>query len=134
MQEIVPTESLGPIKLTAGVRPRHVLVKLFAAFVGIAMLSGVSLLNAYLLTEHLHLPRGQQGTVTGDLSFWTEVVALLLFYPFGILADRIGRRPVISFGMFMIGIGYGLMPFATTAGELLAARLVYAVGMAATAG
>ncbi len=134
MQEIVPTESLGPIKLAAGIRPRHVLAKLFAAFAGIAMLSGVSLLNAYLLTEHLHLPRGQQGTVTGDLSFWTEVVALCLFYPFGILADRIGRRPVISFGMFMIGIGYGLMPFTTTAGELLAARMVYAVGMAATAG
>ncbi len=62
------TKTLGPIQLAPGVQPRHVLAKLFVAFVAIAMLSGVSLLNAYLLTEHLHLPRGQQGAVTGDLS------------------------------------------------------------------
>ncbi|MAF83906.1 MAG: MFS transporter [Gammaproteobacteria bacterium] len=134
MEKSVAIKSLGPIQLAPGVQPGHVLTKLVAAFVGIAMLSGVSLLNAYLLTEHLNLPRGQQGAVTGDLSFWTEVVALCLFYPFGMLADRIGRRPVISFGLFMIGIGYGLMPFATTTGELLGARMIYAVGMAATAG
>jgi MFS family permease len=134
METVAATKTIGPIQLAPGVQPRHVLAKLFVAFVGIAMLSGVSLLNGYLLTEHLNLPRGQQGAVTGDLSFWTEIVALCLFYPFGMLADRIGRRPVITFGLLMMAIGYGLMPFTTTAGELLVARLVYAVGMAATAG
>ena len=134
MDKSLKTASLGPIQLAPGISPGHVLAKLFAAFVGIAMLSGVSLLNAFLLTEHLNLPRAQQGAVTGDLSFWTEIVALCLFYPFGMLADRIGRRPIISFGLLMIGIGYGLMPFATTFGELLAVRMICAVGMAATAG
>ena len=128
------TRSLGPIQLVPGVLPRHVYVKLLAAFVGIAMLAGGPLLNGYLLTEHLHIPRGQQGTVTGDLSFWVEVVAIFLFYPFGILADRIGRRPVITFGLVMISCGFYLMPFATTVSELLGARLVFAVGMASTAG
>ena len=134
METAPATRSIGPIHLAPGVLRRHVVAKLFSTFVGIAMLAGVSLLNGYLLTEHLNLPRGQQGTVTGDLSFWTEVVALLLFYPAGMLADRIGRRPVITFGIFTIGIGYGLMPFATTPAELLAYRVVYAIGMAATAG
>jgi len=87
------TRSLGPILLSPGVRPAHVYAKLFIAFVGIAMMAGVPLLNGYLLTEHLQLPRGQQGAVTGNLSFWVEVVAICLFYPFGMLSDRIGRRP-----------------------------------------
>lgn len=134
MEPATATKSIGPIKLAPGVEPRHVAVKLFVAFVGVAMLSGVPLLNGYLLAEHLNLPRGQQGTVTGDLSFWVEVVAICFFYPFGMLADRIGRRPVIVFGMTMMGISYCLMPFATTVSELLGARIVYAVGMAATAG
>ena len=134
MDNVAVTKSLGPIQLAPGVEPKHVLVKLFATLVGIAMLAGVPLLNGYLLTEHLHIPRGQQGTVTGDLSFWVEVVAICLFYPFGILSDRIGRRPVITFGLIMISIGYCLMPFATTISELLGARLVFAVGMASTAG
>jgi len=134
METAAATRSLGPIQLAPGVRPAHVVAKLFIAFIGIAMMSGVPLLNGYLLTEHLHLPRGQQGAVTGDLSFWVEIVALCLFYPFGMLADRVGRRPVITFGLVVVSIGYGLMPFATTVGELLGARLVFAVGMAATAG
>jgi MFS family permease len=134
METVAATRSLGPIQLAPGVRPAHVLAKLFAAFIGIAMLAGVHLLNGYLLTEHLNLPRGEQGAVTGDLTFWMEIVAICLFYPFGMLADRIGRRPVITFGLIMVSIGYAQMPFATTISELLGARLVFAVGMASTAG
>ncbi len=134
METAATTRSLGPIKLADGVLPRHVVAKLIATFVGIALLAGVPMLNGYLLTEHLNIPRGEQGTVTGDLSFWVEIVAIFLFYPFGVLADRIGRRPVITFGLITMSIGYALMPFATTVGELLVGRLIFAVGMASTAG
>jgi len=125
---------LGPIWLAPGITRVNVLTKFWTAFVTIAMLSGASLLLAYLLTEHLGIPRAQQGTVSGELSFWVEVVAILLYNPFGILADRIGRRPVYIIGMLFVGLGYGLMPFATTVSELLTYRLIFAVGMAATAG
>jgi len=125
---------IGPIWLAPGITRVNVLTKWWTAFVTIAMLSGASLLLAYLLTEHLNIPRAKQGTVSGELSFWVEVVAILLYNPFGILADRIGRRPVYIIGMLFVGLGYGLMPFATTASELLAYRLIFAVGMAATSG
>ena len=98
------------------------------------MLSGASILLSYLLVEHLKIPRPEQGTVTGELAFWVEVVAILMFNPFGVLADRVGRRPVYMIGMLLIGLGYGLMPFATSVSELLAYRLIFAVGMAAAAG
>jgi len=112
----------------------HVGTKLWAAFVGVAMLAGISFLQAYILTEHLNIPRSQQGTVSGDLSFWVEVVAIFLFTPVGVLADRIGRRPVYVGGIIIMGFGYGLVPFATSVAELMLFRLVITVGMVAVAG
>ncbi|MFW2403904.1 MAG: MFS transporter [Gammaproteobacteria bacterium] len=125
---------IGPIWLAPGITRVNVITKFWTAFVTVAMLSGASILQGYLLTEHLNIPRGQQGTVSGEISFWVEIVAILLFNPFGILADRIGRRPVYILGMLLVGTGFALAPFATTADELLAFRLIFAVGMAATAG
>ncbi len=125
---------LGPIELMPGVTPGNALVKLLAAFVGIGALSGIAILQSYIFNAHLHIPRGEQGTLAGNLAFWSEVVGLLLFFPFGIAADRIGRRPVLSFGFVMLALGWGLYPFATTANELLVYRFIYAVGAAATAG
>lgn len=97
------------------------------------MLTGMTFLQGYILTEHLGIPRAQQGKLTGDLQFWTEIVAVLLASPFGILSDRIGRRPVMVFGVCMFALGYALYPFAASADELLVYRLIYAVGAAACA-
>ncbi len=128
------SERLGPIYLAPGITRLNVSAKLFASFVSIAMLSGMSFLQGYILTEHLQIPRSQQGTISGDLAFWTEILALLLFNPFGIMADRIGRRPVLVFGLVMAGLSFGLYPFAQSTSELFVYRLVYAVGLAATSG
>ena len=125
---------LGPIWLSPGITRTNAITKFWTAFVTVAMLSGSSILQGYILTEHLDIPRSQQGTVSGEISFWVEIVAILLFNPFGILADRIGRRPVYIIGLLFVGVGFALIPFATTYNELLAYRLIFAVGMAATAG
>jgi MFS family permease len=134
---MTPSQKLyrfGPIDLAPGIRPAHVITKLYAAFIGVAMLSGIAFLQGYVLTEHLQIPRSQQGTVSGDLSFWVEVVAILLFMPTGVLIDRIGRRPVYVCGILIMGLGYGLVPFATSVPELALFRLIIAVGMVAVAG
>ena len=127
-------ERLGPILLAPGVSKGNVITKIYAAFVMVAMLTGMSFLQGYVLEVHLQVPRGQQGTISGDLTFWAEIVSLLLYNSFGVLSDRIGRRPVFVFGILIVGIAYGLYPFATSVGELLVYRLIYGVGVAATAG
>ena len=96
---------LGPIELTPGVTPVNAVVKLLGAFVGIGALSGIAILQSYIFNAHLHIPRGEQGTLAGNLAFWSEVVGLLLFFPFGIAADRIGRRPVLTFGFVLLARG-----------------------------
>lgn len=132
METMPKTERLGPIFLAPGISRTNVVTKIYASFIGVTMLTGMSFLQGYVLTEHLHIPREAQGTIAGDLTFWTEIVSLIMFNPFGILSDRIGRRPIFIFGILMIGICYGLYPFATSVGELLVYRLLYGVGVAAT--
>ncbi len=123
----------GPIWLMPGVTNTHVVTKLYGTFVGVAMLSGMHILQGYVLTEHLQIPHGQQGTISGNLTFWTEIVAIFMFTPFGALSDRIGRRPVYIIGILMAGLGYGLYPLATSIGELTAYRMIFAIGLAGTA-
>ena len=132
--ETAPGARLGPVELQPGVTRGHAVTKLYASGVTIAALTGMSLLQGYILTEHLDIPRRAQGTVSGDLSFWTEIVMLMFFIPFGVLADRIGRRPVYVLGIILIGTGWALYPLATSVLELTAYRMIYAIGVAAATG
>ncbi len=132
--KIVQPNYLGPVELAPGITRMNAVTKLYASFITVAMLTGMNFLQGYVLTEHLGVPRGQQGTLSGDLSLWTEIVAILLYNPVGILADRVGRRPLYVGGIVLVGIGYGLYPFATSTNELFVYRMVYAAGLAATTG
>jgi MFS family permease len=119
------------VLLAEGVRKFNFWTFMYAAFICIGMLAGMNFLQSYVLTEHLHIPANQQGAVTGNLAFWTEIVTILLIVPFGILSDRIGRRPVMVAGILFLAFGYALFPFATGIGELTLYRIVFAVGAAA---
>lgn len=128
------TQRLGPIELMPGVTRFNAVTKFYASFVTIACLTGMSLLQGYILTEHLELPRDVQGKVSGDLSLLTEIVTIMMLIPFGILADRIGRRPIYVTGILLIGLGYGLYPFATEVSHLFLCRIIFATGTAACVG
>lgn len=123
--------NVGPVLLAEGVRKFNFWTFMYAAFICIGMLAGMNFLQGYVLTEHLHVPASQQGAVTGNLAFWTEIVTILLIVPFGILSDRIGRRPVMVAGILFLALGYALFPFATSIVELTLYRIIFAVGAAA---
>ncbi len=124
-------QKFGPIWLAPGVTRTNLATKFYASMICIAMLSAMTFLQPYILAEHLQVPREVQGTVSGNLQFWNQLVAILLLSPFGILCDRIGRRPVLVFGILITGVGLVLTPFAISVAQLLGIRLVYAVGTAA---
>lgn len=133
MEPTVEVNRFGPIALTHGVTRFNVVTGFYASFVCIGMLTGMGFLTGYILTEHLHIPQAQQGVVTGDLGFWSEVVVILFVNPFGILSDRIGRRPILIFGILTIGLSYALYPFASSITELLIYRMIFGIGASAVA-
>jgi MFS family permease len=124
---------MGPLQLAPGVTRFNFWSFMYASFICIGILAGMNFLQPYVLIENLGIPRAEQGTVSGTLGFWQEIVALLLINPFGWLSDRIGRRPLMIFGIIVCGIGYGLYPFATTIGELTLYRIIFAVGASSLA-
>ena len=125
--------ALGPILLAPGVKPRHVLCYLFAAFVSIGLFTFFSTLTPYILQVNLALPQAVQGRVSGNLQFWQEILLLVTIGGWGAMSDRFGRRTVYVLGFAVLTCGYALYAFATSVPELLAYRLVIGFGIAATA-
>ncbi len=124
-------EKLGPIDLGPGVTTTNgwaFLLTMF--FVGI-LAPFINFAQPYILTEHLEIPINEQGAVSGNLAFWSEVVMILLAGVMGAWSDTMGRRLVFALGLAGVALSYVLYPFATSYEELLSYRLIYAVGMAA---
>ncbi|NTV02120.1 MAG: MFS transporter [Chlorobiaceae bacterium] len=131
MPEITTTHRIGPVELAPTVQPKQGWSFLVIAFFSISMITFVSIGQAYILNQNLGIPPHLQGTISGDLVFWTEIVTLLLFGPAGALMDRVGRKPVYAAGFIVLALAYILYPFARSVAELTAYRMIYAVGVVA---
>ncbi len=123
-----------PLWLAPGISTANAWTFMLANFAVIGTLAFLNVAQSYILTEHLQLAKDIQGTVSGDLAFWNEIIIILLASPFGILADRIGRRPIVVIAMLSIAAGFIIYAYATTVGELTIGRIIYAVGAAAGSG
>lgn len=125
---------LGPITLASGVERRHAWSFLVAAFLTIGMMTFVTIGQTYVLNEHLGVPESEQGAISGDLVFWTEIVTLLFFLPAGVLIDRISRRSIYAVGFLFLALTYVLYPLAETVDALYYYRILYGLGVVAVAG
>ena len=124
----------GPVWLAPNVTRGNAFTLLYAAFFTIGLLTFIGIGTPYVLTEILRVPTSEQGTISGNLVLWTEIVTLIVFGPVGIAADRIGRKYVYLFGFLTMGLGYALYPTADSVTELIIYRLIYAIGIATSTG
>lgn len=123
-----PGAYLWPIHLAPGVSRANLLTLYYAAFVTIGLISLVNFLQPYLLIEHLKVPAGRQGALTGQLGFVAEATMICLGLLIGAVSDRVGRNAVFTLGLLVLALGYlGLGNVATESG-LFALRLWLAVG------
>lgn len=122
------------VYLAPGISRFNGAVFLYSAFATIGLLTFVSTGTALVLNAKFGIPANEQGTISGDLVIVTEIMQFLVFGVVGVAADRIGRREVFALGMFTMGLGYLLYPFANSVTELIVYRAVYAVGLGASTG
>ena len=126
-------QHVGPIELVPGISRINFWTFMLAAFVCIGLLATLNIAQSYILVQHLGIPWSEQGALSGNLTFVTEIMSVVLIAPFGILADRIGRRSVLIVGILFVGAGYALYPYATSADDLYLYRILFGIGIPATA-
>ena len=119
------------INLAPGTGDFNMVTFYWACLTGILLSTFVPQMQPYLLTEFLNIPESQQGVISGNLSFWGEIVIVLLVGVWGTLSDKLGRRPIMVAGYLIMTVGIFLYPRATTYADLLLARMVFAAGVAA---
>jgi len=125
---------IGFITLAPGILPRHGWSLLAAAFFSIGLVTFIAIGQTYVLNAILKVPTTEQGSISGNLVFWTEIIALALFIPAGILMDRVGRRSIYAVGLLLLALTYALYPLATSVDDLYLYRILYACGIVAVAG
>ena len=92
-------EKLGPIDLGPGVTTTNGWAFLLTMFFVGVLAPFINFAQPYILTEHLEIPINEQGVVSGNLAFWTEVVMILLAGVMGAWSDTMGRRLVFVLGL-----------------------------------
>ena len=122
------------VELVPGVSKTNFLSICYGALTTIGFLTFISYSTNYVLLENLAYERSQIGTIVGNLQVIAEIVLLAIFLPIGLIADKIGRRQVYSFGMLTMGLAYFLYPLATGIAELTVYRVIYAIGMGTATG
>ncbi|NEX19775.1 MFS transporter [Thiorhodococcus mannitoliphagus] len=129
MSDLDRTYRIGPIHLAPTVTRLQGWTLLLGAFFSIGLMTFISIGQTYILNEHLGIPTSEQGTISGDLVFWTEIITLIFFIPVGIVVDRIGRRSIFALGFLLLAATYLLYPNAAGVDDLYAYRFVYALGV-----
>ncbi len=127
-------KKFGPVWLSPGVSVGNMWTLLYAAFFTIGLLTFIGIGTPYVLNAVLKIPQDEQGVVSGNLVFWTEITSILMFGPVGVMADRFGRKALFTAGFALMGVGYALYPHAATLGELTIFRIIYALGVATSTG
>eukprot|EP01127_Copromyxa_protea_P001602 TRINITY_DN11563_c0_g1_i1.p1 TRINITY_DN11563_c0_g1~~TRINITY_DN11563_c0_g1_i1.p1 ORF type:complete len:438 (-),score=83.85 TRINITY_DN11563_c0_g1_i1:45-1358(-) len=99
-----------------------------------ASISALAFINAalpYLLVTFLHL-KENEGTVTGTVLMWNEIVVILSSSLWGLISDYVGRKPIYVIGFILIGVSLMVHPLVTTVTELVITRVVFALGASAS--
>ena len=106
------------------------------SFFPVAMLNNsvftlMNFMQPYILEEHLGIAREVQGVVVGSVATMQEVMILLLTATMGVLADKVGRRPVFAMGLLIMSIAYFCFPLMNDVYQLYIVRAIFAVGVSA---
>jgi MFS family permease len=117
-----------PVRLATGISKGNLFTLYYAAFVTVATLAVVNFLQPYILIENLKIAAGEEGALTGVLSFVAEAIMICLGFFIGALSDRVGRNMLYTAGFVIMAVGYAAYGNVESVTQLYAVRIVLAIG------
>ncbi len=121
------------IELSPSITGVHLWAYFYAVLVASAYAGSLAALQPGVL-QIMGIPFEQQGNLTGNLAAMQEILFIVLLGFVGAVSDKLGRKAVYVFGLFTTSVGFALYPHATSIAELVAYRVIVAVGSAAMLG
>ncbi|KAG0345558.1 hypothetical protein BG004_003582 [Podila humilis] len=104
---------------------------LIACLGTICLVAYLAIIQPFVLTVILGIST-TKGDLTGNLALYDEIIALPATLIWGILSDRIGRRPIYATGFAFLGTAMCLYPYSKNAyPHMLLCRLLFSLGSSA---
>ena len=122
---------IGPLFLMPNVGRMNALSFFPVAMLNTSVFAFMNFMQPYILSEHLGIAQGIQGTVVGSISTMQELIILSLTALMGALADKLGRQPIFSLGLLLMSVAYFCFPLATELYHLYLIRALFAIGVSA---
>ena len=124
-------KKIGPLFLMPNVGRMNALSFFPVAMLNTSVFAFMNFMQPYILSEHLGVARGIQGTVVGSISTMQELIILTLTALMGALADKLGRQPIFFLGLLIVSVAYFCFPLATELYHLYLIRALFAIGVSA---
>jgi len=124
-------KKIGPLFLMPNVGRMNALSFFPVAMLNTSVFAFMNFMQPYILSEHLGIARGIQGTVVGSISTMQELIILSLTALMGALADKLGRQPIFFLGLLIVSVAYFCFPLATELYHLYLIRALFAIGVSA---
>lgn len=131
-QQTLPRTKWGPVNLLPGIKPANMSVYVIGALFAMLFSTFVPQAQPFLLTEILHIPESQQGTLSGYLGLAATIVGLIMPGIWGTLSDKTGRRIVYALGFLISALGVAIYPLAGSIIGLYLCRALFATGSTAS--
>jgi len=129
--------------LKDGINAYNLAAFLACSFITIAAFVFINTAQSFVLVDFLKWPRDALGRAQGNLSSIDVVISALLSIVWGVVSDRIGRRPVFATGFLLMSVAclaypharsvYASSPHEHLYASLIGMRMVFACGASAAA-
>jgi len=121
-------------RLAPGITRINVIVYFFGAFLGLLLIALNASLQPSVLTQLASVPLAEQGTRSGTLVLYNELVLLPAIFASGVLADKLGRRAVYTGAFLASSLTFLYICTIHDGTGLVVAAMLVAVGSAGQTG
>ncbi|ORX51946.1 MFS general substrate transporter [Hesseltinella vesiculosa] len=106
---------------------------LFSVFSSLAAIVYLATAQSFIILARLDGTASSRGSVTGSLSFYSELVSVVFVVVWGVVSDHHEKRLIMALGLGFMGIPLIALPYVRQVyPDLLLIRLFFSVGTAGT--